>query len=60
MMLTDVNVDVVLILCALLTQLHESLLGAQRRLELILHIAPSLVLGGQELPHLPTSLGGHT
>ena len=59
-MLTDVNIDVVLVLGALLAELHEPLLGAQRRLELTLHTAPSLVLSGQKLPHLPTPLGGHT
>ena len=60
MMLTNINIDAVLILRPLLTELHKSLLGAQGGLELILHIAPSLVLRGQELPHLTTPLWRHT
>ena len=44
--LTNVNIDVVLILCPLFAELHESFLGAQGGLELILHVAPGLVLRG--------------
>ena len=58
-MLTNVNVDAVFILCPFLTELHESFLRIQRTWKLILYIVPGLILRGQELPHLPTSLWRH-